>query len=169
MARHALELTLARGSDAAVRALWQWLATRNTASLATHRGDSNAPHLTLAAFDNRPDDALDTTAELVLTSLLPMTVPVRSIEVLGAAVALVLTVPATLEAARDQLQRGTRHSGQLSVPWVPHVSLALRCPIPAQVLATARRGPVPERVTLAGARRWDPQLREVTTIVPVLA
>jgi len=169
------ELLLDPPTDAAVRAEWAALSAAGLPSQADHRGESNAPHVSLAVADGFPatgEDALATTVRL-----LPMPVRLGPPVLLGgrrlvlARLVVVDRALLDLHAAVVAALAGATGPSPHSAPgqWVPHVTLARG--IPADGLAAALsvlRGPdgaVPEVAGLAvELRRWDSEVRRAWAV-----
>ncbi|KQZ89921.1 hypothetical protein ASD62_12040 [Phycicoccus sp. Root563] len=170
-----VELLLDPATDAAVRAEWAALSTAGLPSQADHRGETNAPHVSVAVAGAFPGAA----EELLTAVAAGIPVPVR----LGAPVLfggrrvvlarLVVTDRALLDlhTAVWSAVAGAADPSPHTVPgrWVPHVTLARG--IPAEEVATAlgtlgrERGGVPELVGEAvSLRRWDSDARRAWTV-----
>lgn len=162
MARESLDLVPDEGGVRAVQTIWQRLADAGLPSQAEHRGHSNKVHLTLAESSTIPDPAA---ALDVVGPLLPLTLPVTGVVVLGggkAAVALLLSAPPDVV---DVAARLRDELGRSEPPWVPHVTLARQVP-------RDQVGRVVDAVTGHGIsalrfvqlRHWQPQTRVVSTL-----
>ena len=173
---HSIELLLDAATDAAVRDQWQALRNADLPTQADHQGDTNAPHVTLAA---RPlfDDSADARLTEVFTAL-PLPVDLGSLVVFGAPprglvlARLVVVTPALLDLharvheALGDSQGDARHT--TPGHWTPHVTLAHRmtCDQLAralQVLDDAATPPL-DGATLAAGRRWDGTAKVVTPL-----
>ncbi|PNI08233.1 hypothetical protein CXX84_12630 [Arthrobacter sp. AFG7.2] len=161
-----IELTFEDAIDARIRADWAMLAGAGVPSLAGHTGQSNRPHVTLAAG---PDLKLSDRVQDI-----PRMLPVRT-EFSGVLVfpggpgKYVLARSVVLTRQLLELHRfvhaeaaGATH---LTLPdaWTPHVTLARR--VPHHLLGTAV-----ELLDLGlagectGARVWDSRTRTVTPL-----
>jgi hypothetical protein len=158
-----VELLLNDELDAAVRAVWNRLAAAGQPSLQDHEHATNRPHLTLAAGTALPPLAA------ILTGL-PLTLTLDGLVFFEGRTG-VLAWRVTADEALRELQAEVWQAldGQQRNPlhapdrWVPHVSLARR-PAPAlcrRVLA----GLAPATGWFVGARSYDSETREVTTLV----
>ena len=169
-----VELLLDPATDAAVRAEWAALSAVGLPSQADHRGETNAPHVSVLAAQTFPGDE-DPLA--VAAAAVPLPVRLGAPVVFGArrlVLARLVVVDRLLldlhEGVVDALAGATGPSPH-TVPgrWVPHVTLARG--IPADGLATALAalredgGAVPELVGEATAlRRWDSDARRAWTV-----
>ncbi|MBF4162114.1 2'-5' RNA ligase family protein [Nocardioides acrostichi] len=164
---HSLELVPDDEGQEAVRAQWQALLDAGLPSQAQHRSPSNAPHVSVVEAARLPDEAIDV-ARVRLAGLLPVTVRVGGVLVLGTGPRVTLARPVGLDddvqrralAVRAQV-RDRAHGG-----WLPHLTLARRLPaedLPRALAVLAKCGP-PERVVLAELRRWNPDRGHVTAL-----
>ena len=168
-----VELLLDPATDAAVRAEWAALSSVGLPSQADHRGETNAPHVSVLVAETFPGEgALAATA-----SALPLAVRLGAPVVFGGRrlvlARLVVVDQALLDlwsAVTDALG-GATGSSPHTVPgrWVPHVTLARGIPPDGLATALAALGPegagVPELVGEATAlRRWDPVVRRAWTV-----
>ena len=164
----ALEAVLDPESDAAVRACWAALDEAGLPSQAQHRGETNAPHVTLVSAPaiGAPHVAV---ARTLLGPNLPVGFSVAGWALFGEGshytLALLGAAPAALVSAVDVLGRavGDPRAGG----WVPHVTVAHR--IGAGQLERAMAvvdgaGLRPQRLVLSGVRRWDPASRTVADL-----
>jgi 2'-5' RNA ligase len=176
-----IELLLDEATEAAVRAAWTALADAGLPSLASHRGDSNRPHVTVAVTEGEGfADAADGVraalagwdvggrgvAAVVGAPLLfggarsrwvlaRQVVPSRPLLTLHAAVHRALAVHAP--AARVVAQ--TAPDG-----WTPHVTLARRMPADDLAAALEAIDPSPLPCRFRGARLWDSVAEAVTPL-----
>ena len=174
---HSIELLLDAATDAAVRDQWQALRAAELPTQADHPGDSNAPHVTLAA---RPlfDDAADERLREAFAAALPLPVDLGSLVVFGAPprglvlVRLVVVRAELLDLharVHDALER-SEHDARHTTPghWTPHVTLAHRM-TPDQlaraieVLDEAPAAPL-DGARLVAGRRWDGTAKLVTEL-----
>lgn len=158
----ALEAVLDPESDAAVRACWTALDKAGLPSQAQHRGETNAPHVTLVSAPVI-GAAHITVARTLLGPNLPAGMTVAGWVLFGEdsyyTLALLGAAPAALVSAVDVLGRavGDPRAGG----WVPHVTVARR--IGAGQLEHAMAvvdgaGLRPDRLVLSGMRHWDPAM-----------
>jgi hypothetical protein len=172
-----VELLLDAATDAAVRAEWAALSAAGLPSQADHRGESNAPHVSVTVADGFPSDAEAALARPA--AALP--VPVRlgpPVLLGGRRLVLARLVVADrplldLHAAVSTAVSGAAGPSPHSEPgrWVPHVTLARGLPADAlgRALGTLRGadGAVPE---LAGSavelRRWDSEAKRAWAVRP---
>lgn len=177
-----IELLFDEETEARVRASWDALRDAGLPSLATHTGETNRPHVTVAVTDE--GDLLPAVEALravfagwdlagrglaaVIGSpilfgghrhrwvLARQMVPSRPLLTVHAAVAR-----AVAEAAPDaEVHEQTRPDG-----WTAHVSLARRIPEDrvGEALGVVDAEPIPCRFT--GARLWDSVPKTVTPLV----
>jgi hypothetical protein len=176
-----IELLLDEQTEATLRASWTTLADAGLPSLATHSGDSNRPHVTLAVTDASGFE----TAEAGLRAVF------EGWDLAGAGLAGVVGSPVLFGGHRHRwvLARQlvpsrpllTLHSAvhrglQVHVPdaqvidqtlpdrWTPHVSLARRVPGDrlGEALDAVDVEPLPCR--FVGARLWDSVEKTVTPL-----
>ena len=167
MPAHSLELLLSPEHDWVIRTRWDALHKAGLPSLATHRGSSNAPHLTVLAAPGFEDDVLER-ARSLFRPLLPGPLPVTGLTVLGSGpfvLAEALAVPPALHTAVLELRR---LCGGDDRPWVPHVTLATRLDAAAvgRALEVLSCVAPPGALDAVALRRWDPDRRETTVEVP---
>jgi hypothetical protein len=172
-----VELLLDPATDAAVRAEWAALSAAGLPSQADHRGESNAPHVSVAVADGFP-----ATGEEALTATvraLPLGVRLGPPVLLGGRrlvlARLVVADPSLLQlhAEVTTALAGAAGPSPHSAPgrWVPHVTLARGIPVDGVALALSvlrgHDGSVPE---IAGSaielRRWDSVARRTWAVRP---
>lgn len=162
MPRESLDLVPDEPGLQAVEGIWNRLRDAGLPSQAEHRGHSNKVHLTLAEASSIADPGR---AARALGSMLPLTLPVTGLVVLGSgrsAVALLLSVPPDVMAAVARLRADVGHA---EPPWVPHVTLARQVPrdqVGRVVDAVAPHGLTALR--FVQLRHWQPQTRDVTVL-----
>lgn len=164
MPLHSVEAVLDPATDERVRHEWDLLAEAGLPSQASHRGESNAPHVTLCAAGD-VSDAAEARLAGVLGSFQPLPVRLGALVVLGSR-HLVLARLVLPSQALLGLHARVREAmdGAGDVPehvevgrWVPHVTLG-RGLGPGQVgeaIAALGRLPLLDG-SLASVRRWDP-------------
>lgn len=173
-----IELLLDDEGDAAVRASWAALAEAGLPSLASHMGDSNRPHVTVAVTDESGFERADAGLRAVFEGWnlagagLPSTigapmlfgghkrrwvvarqiVPSRPLLTLHAAVHRTLQLH-TLDVPIVALTAPDA--------WTPHVTLARRIDAArlGEALGAVDAAPLPCR--FVGARRWDSVAKSV--------
>ncbi len=164
MPRESLDLVPDETGERVVREVWDRLRDAGLPSQSGHRSPSNKVHLTLAEADRVVDPALSVTDVAVM---LPLTLPVTGVVVLGAArvaVALLVGVPPELASAARRLRDGV---GQLGPPWVPHVTLARQVPrYQAGSVVDAVGSHGISALRFVQLRHWDPRGRTVTNLGP---
>lgn len=168
-----VELLLDEESEARVVQHWRSLEEAGLPSQSRHPGETNRPHVTLAAVESVAAEVEDPVAQICAQAL-PLEVRLGALALFGddpvvlvrlvvlteELVALHASVATHLVPAEDSLLAPGR--------WTPHVTLARRLPVdqlPAalRVLAAAsgaadgRQG---ARARLASARRWDGVARQ---------
>ena len=172
-----VELLLDPATDAAVRAEWAALASAGLPSQAHHRGESNAPHVSVAVADGFPEageDALVTSArDLPFPVRLGPPVLLGGRRLVLARLVVVDRSLLDLHAAVATALTGATGPSPHTTPgrWVPHVTLARG--IPADALTSALGvlrgddGAVPELTGRAvELRRWDSEARRAWAVQP---
>ncbi|MCT1545048.1 MULTISPECIES: 2'-5' RNA ligase family protein [Kocuria] len=170
MPLYSLDLVLAPGDDALVRARWDALDRAGLPSQARHRSSSNAPHLTVVSAPGFSEAVLQRAREL-FGPLLPFVVPVTGLTVLGRGpyvLAESLAVPPAVLGAVAELRALLPEQRTPAGPWVPHVTLGTRLDAPAvgRALEVLSDVAPPRSLDVTALRRWDPDAREVTVEVP---
>ena len=164
----ALELLLDRATDEAVRRDWESLRRAGLPSQANHRGETNAPHITLLATELLP--AADDELRSALSVLLPLHLALGPVVTFpGRRLVLARLVTADI-ALLDLHSAAVTASGAAPSPltergrWVPHVTLArgLRPEDMGTALSLLGSGTTGTAVTL---RRWDSEARQVHQLV----
>ncbi len=168
-----VELLLDPAIDAAVRAEWAALSAAGLPSQADHRGETNAPHISVLVAEGFPDEE----PLAPVAAVLPLPVRLGAPVVFGgrqlvlARLVVVDRPLLDLQAAVVDALAGATDLSPHTVPgrWVPHVTLARG--IAADRLATAlgalrtERGGVPELVGEAAVlRRWDSDARRAWAV-----
>lgn len=166
---HALELSFDAADDSAVVARWNLLRDAGLPSQADHRSMTNAPHLTIVAAQPITPATLDLARDIVLP-LLPATVLVRGLVVLGQGARVALAYLAEPDSRLAQAAHQVRESvPNLRHPvWTPHITLARRLPrrLVPDALRLLVEHPLTE-ITATRLRWWDPELDVVDEITPV--
>lgn len=165
---HALELLLDPTADDAVRREWALLQEAGLPSQADHRGESNAPHITVLATDEQPSGiaAVSTLA----AGALPLRVRLGSLVVFPGRrlvlARLVIVDEGLLGLHRAVLGAAGAAPSSLTTTqgWVPHVTLARG--IPADGLSAARSviEDQPIDAVATTLHHWDSQARTATTL-----
>ncbi|GAA2748945.1 2'-5' RNA ligase family protein [Amnibacterium kyonggiense] len=177
-----IELLVDEDAESALRGSWAALADAGLPSLATHAGDSNRPHVTVAVTDGTgfeaAVDALRAVVEGWDLARAGLAAVVGSPVLFGGhrhrwvlARQIVPSRPLlTLHAAVHRAL--ARHAADAPVVeqtlpdrWTPHVTLARRVPADrlGEALAAVEMEPLPVRFT--GARLWDSVEKTVTPLV----
>jgi 2'-5' RNA ligase len=168
-----VELLLDEQSEARVVRQWRSLEEAGLPSQSRHRGETNRPHVTLAAVPSVAEDAEEPIAR-ICAQRLPLEVRLGALALFGddpvvlvrlvvltaELVALHASVAAHLVLGGDSLVAPGR--------WTPHVTLARRLPVdqvPAALRVLAAATEADDRrlgveVRLAAARRWDGAARQ---------
>lgn len=161
-----VELLLDPATDAAVRAEWAALSAAGLPSQADHRGETNAPHVSVAVAQRFPPESEDALGRAA--GSLPLVVRLGAPVLLGgrrlvlARLVVVdrplLDLHASVASALVGAVGGSPHTAPGR--WVPHVTLARGIPLEglATALGTLREGygAVPDLDGKATAlRRWD--------------
>lgn len=158
---HALELVPDEAGCEDVRRDWQALRDAGLPSQLDHRGDTNSPHVTLAAAPAIGADVARTAADL-LAGHLPVTVRTSGVALLGdqrVTLVRLLTVPDAMTRSVLDL-RGTLPS-VAHLGWLPHITLARRLD-PADVGRAVALVSRPDTfLTLSTLRHWDPDANVV--------
>lgn len=165
----ALELLLDDGTSDAVRLEWEALRAAGLPSQANHRGETNAPHITLIATDVLPatDDALSAG----LTGLLPLRIRLGPV-VTFVGRRLVVARPVVASADLLALHAATvRASDAEPTPftrageWTPHVTLARGLSAEEADRAISLFGPSTFEGSVVTLRRWNSVTRQVRHLV----
>jgi 2'-5' RNA ligase len=161
---HSVEGLLDPATDAQVRREWAVLAEAGLPSRADHRGDSNAPHVTLSAAGLVPD-AVEKRIARALEDFQPVPVRLGSLVVLGSRrLVLARVVLPSDELLRLHTTVTRAMTGSSDVPdqvlpgrWVPHVSLGrgFRPEKVGEALEVLGGLPVLDGA-IESVRRWDP-------------
>lgn len=169
MPAHSLDLVLSPASDDLIRSRWAALHGAGLPSLATHRGASNAPHITALSAPSMPEHVLARARE-VFSALLPCSVDIPGLLVVGhgpfVLAESVIVPPGVTEAVRE-LERIAAESRPPARPWVPHLTLGKRLTASqvGRALEVLADVPAPRAVEIAGLRRWDPDQRVTAMVV----
>jgi 2'-5' RNA ligase len=168
-----VELLLDPDADALIRNQWVRLAAAGLPSQALHTGDSNAPHVTLAARGSI-DPALEPALRRAL-AVLPLPVGLGALACFGqrrlvlvrlvVASAALLRVQAEIQSAlgADPADpAGTSHFAPGR--WTPHVTLARRLSPEQLALAVSLLDGEHDSAMAAGGRRWDSDARRVWSL-----
>ena len=176
-----IELLLDGATEQVLRASWATLAEAGLPSLATHTGDSNRPHVTVAVTDEQGFEAAEAGLRAVFEGW----------DLAGAGLAAVVGAPVLFGGHRRRwvlarqivpsrplltLHAAVHRALQLHVPhvpvvaltrpdaWTPHVTLSRR--IDADRLGDALSAMDPEalRCRFVGARLWDSATKIVTPL-----
>lgn len=175
-----IELLLDEDADAAVRASWAALVEAGLPSLASHVGDSNRPHVTVAVTDAGVDRA-DAGLRAVLEGW----------DLAGAGLAAAIGAPMLFGGQKRRwvlarqivpsrplltLHAAVHRTLQLHAPdvsivaltapdaWTPHVTLARRIDADRLGDALGAVGAAPLPCRFVGARRWDSVAKTVTPL-----
>lgn len=177
-----IELLLDEEAEAALRASWTALADAGLPSLATHTGNSNRPHVTVAVTDASGFEAAEPALRAVFEGW----------DLARTGLAAVVGSPVLFGGHRQRwvlarqlvpsrplltLHSAVHRALQLHVPdvplveqtladaWTPHVTLARRMPAErlAEALSATDVEPIPLR--FRSARLWDSVEKTVTPLV----
>ncbi|WP_194289102.1 MULTISPECIES: 2'-5' RNA ligase family protein [unclassified Nocardioides] len=168
MPDHALELSFAPVSAAAVVAQWEALKAAGLPSQADHRSMTNAPHVTLAAAVGI-DEAVVRVARETVGPLLPARIGLRGLVLFGqgarVSVAHLVEPGRALAAAVAGIRAlvpTLRHP-----VWTPHVTVARRVPrrFLAEVLTVLQATEGPRELICDRLRWWDPELDLIEDVV----
>jgi 2'-5' RNA ligase len=154
-----VELLMDPVSEARVVAEWRLLDEAGLRSQAQHRGESNRPHVTLAAVDELPAP-LDPILSDVCRRRLPLAATLGALVVFGGrrvTLARLVVPGAALLDLHAAVSSHLDDGGSLTEigRWVPHVTLALRMPPAELPSAVDVLGAGPGDVRFETARRWD--------------
>lgn len=173
-----IELLLDDETDAAVRASWAALAEAGLPSLASHTGDSNRPHVTVAVTEGAGFERADAGLRAVFEGWDLADVGLAAI--IGAPVLFgghkgrwVLARQIVLSRPLLTLHAAVHRTLQLHAPdvpivaltapdaWTPHLTLAHRIDAArlGEALGAVDADPIPCR--FVGARRWDSVAKSV--------
>lgn len=169
MVDFAIELSLDSASESEVEQAWGRLKFVGLPSQADHaHGMTNAPHVTLAAANSMPCEAVNTAREL-FGQMLPARFSVRGLVTLGEGSRVTLAYLVEPDRAlADAVSRlrghvpGLRHS-----VWTPHVTLARRVPKARLGEAIAEVDEAPRVLVADRLRYWDPTTGAIETLVSV--
>ena len=169
MPAHSLDLVLSPVSDELIRTRWAALHEAGVPSLATHRGASNAPHITALSSPMLPAEVLERSRELFST-LLPCSADIPGFLVLGHGpfvLAEAAIVPPGVAQAALELGRLVAGAHASARPWVPHLTLGKRLTAAQVQRALEVLGSVPAlpSVEITGLQRWDPDQRVTAMVV----
>lgn len=164
MPLHAVEAVLDATTDEQVRREWAVLQAAGLPSQANHRGESNAPHITISAAGSVPD-YVETRVAQALEPFQPMPVRLGALVVMGSRRYVLARLVLPTEALL-----GLHHSvatAMVAAPdvpeqvrtgrWTPHVTLGrgLGSRQVGDALAVLGRAR-PLDGTIESVRRWDP-------------
>lgn len=173
--RQSVEGVFDEATDAEVRRRWAVLAEAGLPSQASHRGQSNSPHLTLSVAERVPAEVEQSLVDLAAgpESGLPLACRLGPLVLLGGRRLVVahLVVPSQpllgLQLAAAALMADGEGVSDLVLPgrWTPHVTLARgvdRGRLGAVVDALGRLDELEGAIT--SLRRWNPVERRVWTL-----
>lgn len=173
--RQSVEGVFDEATDAEVRRRWAVLAEAGLPSQASHRGQSNSPHLTLSVAQRLPDAVEQSLVDLATGpgSGLPLQCRLGPLVLLGGRRLVVahLVVPShsllRLQSEVAALTRNGEGVSDLVLPgrWTPHVTLARGVDhgqLGAVLEALGRLDEVDAAIT--SLRRWNPVERRVWTL-----
>ncbi len=173
--RQSVEAVFDEATDAEVRRRWAVLAEAGLPSQASHRGQSNSPHLTLSVAERVPVEVDKSLGDLATgpESGLPLACRLGPLVLLGGRRLVVahLVVPSEpllrLQSAVASLMAGGEGVSDLALPgrWTPHVTLARgveRGQLGAVLDALGRLDEL--EGTITSLRRWNPVERRVWTL-----
>jgi hypothetical protein len=176
-----IELLLDDETDGSLRAAWAALAEAGLPSLASHAGDTNRPHVTVAVTDEQGFEAAEQALHAVFEGW----------DLAGAGVAGTVGAPVLFGGHRNRwvlarqlvpsrplltMHAAVHRALQLHVPdvpvspqtqpdaWTPHVTLARRIDAARlpDALGITSVDPLPCR--FVGARLWDSGTKTVTAL-----
>ena len=152
-----------------VRRDWQALRDAGLPSQLDHTGASNAPHVTVVAAAELPEDAVDV-AKARLGSLLPVRARAAGILLLGGErITVARAVDIDDDVVRRVLAVRVQVPDRQHVGWLPHVTLARKLDRADAQRAIDVLGYADVELRLTRLRRWDPDRGRVTTVVESLA
>ena len=148
-----------------VRRDWQALRDAGLPSQLDHCGHSNAPHVTVVAAPELPEEAVDL-AKARLGSMLPIRARASGLLLLGGErLILARAVDIEDDVVRRVLAVRVHVPGRQHVGWLPHVTLARRLDRADAQRAIDVLGYADVELRLTTLRRWDPDLDRVTTVI----
>ncbi|EAP98143.1 hypothetical protein JNB_14303 [Janibacter sp. HTCC2649] len=165
----ALELLLDNGMSQAVRLEWEALRAAGLPSQANHRGETNAPHITLLATDVL--QATDGELTSGLSGLLPVGIrlgPVVTFPGRRLVLARLVVVSADLLAFHAVAVRASdAEPTPFTRPgaWTPHVTLARGLSAEEAGRALSLFGPEAVDGSAVILRRWNSVTRQVSHVV----
>lgn len=172
-----VELLLDPATDAAVRAEWAVLSAAGLPSQADHRGETNAPHVSVAVADTFPPDGepalVGPAASLPLPLRLGAPVLLGGRRLVLARLVVMDRVLLDLHGTVAGALTGSTNPSPHTVPgrWVPHVTLARGIPpdrLSSALEALRSNGSgLPDLLGAAVAlRRWDSEAKRAWTVGP---
>ena len=165
----ALELLLDDATNDAVRLEWEALRAAGLPSQANHRGETNAPHITLLATDVLP--AADEALASALSGLLPLRIRLGPVVTfVGRRVVLARLVVADVELLAlhaAAVRVGDAEPTPFTRPgeWTPHVTLARGLSVEEADEALSLFGPFAVESSAVTLRRWNSETRQVRHLV----
>lgn len=166
-----VELLLDAASEAGLVRDWGRLDEAGLASQAQHRGETNRPHVTLAAGATILDGGEQALARLCAREL-PVPAMLGGYAVFGqdpvVLVRLVVVTPALLDLHAVVVEHVAVGERSLTAVgrWTPHVTLARRMPpdqLQRALTALGRADAL--AVSFEGARRWDGVARRAWSLL----
>ena len=175
MPRQSVEGIFDEATDAEVRRRWAMLAEAGLPSQASHRGQSNSPHLTLSVAERMPAEVEQSLVDLAHgpESVLPLACRLGPLVLLGGRRLVVahLVVPSEpllrLQSEVAAVMSRCEGVSDLVLPgrWIPHVTLA-------RGVERGQLGDVLEALgrldeleaAIISLRRWNPVERRVWTL-----
>lgn len=165
-----IELLLDDDADAAVRTSWAALHAAGLPSLATHTGETNAPHVTVAVTDGSGFSAAASVLRTIEADIdLTIGAPILFGGHRGRWVLARQVVPSRrlleLHAAVHRALDGVDMIDHTAPDaWTPHVTLAHRVPVEDLPAALAVIDVEPIACRVVGMRLWSSPTKTVTSL-----
>lgn len=165
----ALELLLDHDTEQGVRCDWESLRRAGLPSQANHKGETNAPHITLLATELLP--AADDELRAGLTGFMPLTLRLGPLVAFAGRRIVLARLVIVDDALLDLHTAAVGASGAVPSPltqpgrWTPHVTLARGIRAEDVGIALSLLGSGDTDAMAATLRRWDSDARQVRHLV----
>lgn len=165
MPDYALELSFDEVSDRAIRHQWAALQAAGLPSQADHKGMTNAPHVTVVAAQDIPNESVDLARNKLA---LPAELTVRGLVLFGdgprVTIAHLVEPDHEFAALVAEIHRGVP-ANRYPV-WTPHITLSRRVPRArvAEALDVLSAGDPVGTIIATRLRWWDPVQKVVDDV-----